>query len=128
MSRFRACNPIYFDYARNMESDYRTAVSPAAPDAVAAAFSALGSPARLAVLRLLVRAGEGGLPVGALQARLEVAASTLSHHLRALVQAGLVVQERDGQRLICRADYGRVQALAEFLLSECCADAPEGVR
>lgn len=89
----------------------------------AAAFAALGAPQRLAVLRLLVRAGQEGLPVGALQARLGMAASTLSHHLRALVQAGVVEQTRLGRMLICHADYDRVQALAGFLISECCADA-----
>lgn len=89
----------------------------------AGAFAALGSPARLSVLRQLVRAGEGGLPVGALQARLGVPSSTLSHHLRALVAAGVLEQERCGRTLICRARYDRVEAMAGFLLSECCADA-----
>ena len=88
------------------------------------AFAALGSPARLAVLRRLVRAGHEGLAVGALQERLGLPASTLSHHLRALVAAGLVEQERRGRTLICRARYDRVEVLAEFLVRECCADAP----
>ena len=77
---------------------------------------------RLAILRALVRAGENGLAVGALQARLAIAASTLSHHLRAMMQAGLLEQTRDGRTLICRARYDRIQGLAAFLVSECCAD------
>jgi DNA-binding transcriptional ArsR family regulator len=89
---------------------------------VAEAFAALGSEVRLAILRALVRAGEAGLPVGALQSRLAIAASTLSHHLRALVQAGVLEQTRDGRTLICRARYDRIQGLAAFLVSECCAD------
>ncbi|HSF95324.1 MAG TPA: metalloregulator ArsR/SmtB family transcription factor [Thermohalobaculum sp.] len=88
----------------------------------AEAFAALGSEVRLAILRALVRAGEPGLPVGALQARLAIAGSTLSHHLRALMNAGMVEQTRDGRTLICRARYDRVRGLAEFLISECCAD------
>jgi DNA-binding transcriptional ArsR family regulator len=88
----------------------------------AEAFAALGSEVRLAILRALVRAGEAGLPVGALQSRLAIAASTLSHHLRALVQAGILEQTRDGRTLICRARYDRIQGLAAFLVSECCAD------
>ncbi len=88
----------------------------------AEAFAALGSDVRLAILRALVRAGEAGLPVGALQQRLAIAASTLSHHLRALVQAGVLEQTRDGRTLICRARYDRIQGLAAFLVSECCAD------
>ena len=88
-------------------------------------FAALGSEVRLAILRALVRAGEGGLPVGALQSRLAIAASTLSHHLRALIQAGVLEQTREGRTLICRARYDRIQGLAAFLVSECCADATE---
>ncbi len=97
----------------------------------AEAFAALGSEVRLAILRALVRAGEAGLPVGALQQRLAVAASTLSHHLRALVRAGVLEQTRDGRTLICRARYDRIQGLAAFLVNECCADlasAPEEKR
>lgn len=86
-------------------------------------FSALGGEARLAALRLLVRAGPDGMAVGSLQARLGMAASTLSFHLRALVASGLVTQERQGRVLICRAAFDRVEALARFLISECCADA-----
>ena len=89
---------------------------------VAEAFAALGSEVRLAILRALVRAGEAGLTVGALQQRLAIAASTLSHHLRALIQAGVLEQTRDGRALICRARYDRIQGLAAFLVSECCAD------
>jgi DNA-binding transcriptional ArsR family regulator len=88
----------------------------------AEAFAALGSEVRLAILRALVRAGAGGLPVGALQQRLAIAASTLSHHLRAMIQAGVLEQTRDGRTLICRARYDRIQGLAAFLVSECCAD------
>ena len=92
---------------------------------VAEAFSALGSEVRLSILRALVRAGEAGLTVGALQARLAVAGSTLSHHLRALTQAGVLEQRREGRTLVCRARYDRIRELAAFLVSECCADATE---
>lgn len=92
------------------------------PDAAASAFAALGAPVRLLVLRALVRAGRGGLPVGDLQRRVGIPASTLSHHLRALVQAGVVEQRRHGRTLLCHADFGRVEALAHFLLAECCVE------
>ena len=92
----------------------------------AEAFAALGSDIRLAILRALVRAGGAGMTVGALQTRLAIAASTLSHHLRAMMQAGLLEQTRDGRSLICRARYDRIQGLAAFLVSECCADTAEG--
>jgi DNA-binding transcriptional ArsR family regulator len=95
-----------------------------APEAAAQAFAALGSEPRLEVIRALVRAGPEGLAVGALQARLGLAASTLSHHLRFLAAAGLLTQERRGRSLICRAAFGNIEALAGFLQRECCADAP----
>ncbi|HEV3246148.1 MAG TPA: metalloregulator ArsR/SmtB family transcription factor [Beijerinckiaceae bacterium] len=84
---------------------------------------ALGSPTRLQVYRMLVRAGDGGLPVGRLQSRLGIAASTLSHHLHRLILTGLVSQERQATTLICRASYPAMHALIGFLADECCADA-----
>jgi ArsR family transcriptional regulator, arsenate/arsenite/antimonite-responsive transcriptional repressor len=83
--------------------------------------AALGNPTRLEVFRLLVKAGEGGLPVGAVQAELGVPASTLSHHLRHLVTVGLVLQERVGASLICRANYPSMQGVIDFLMLECCS-------
>ncbi|MEM7508738.1 MAG: metalloregulator ArsR/SmtB family transcription factor [Pseudomonadota bacterium] len=88
----------------------------------AAIFASLGAPVRLSILRALVRAGAPGVSVGVLQQRLAMPGSTLSHHLRALIQAGAIEQERRGRSLICRARYTRLHALAEFLLTECCAD------
>jgi len=93
------------------------------PDEAAARLEALGNPTRLRVYRLLVRAGDAGLPVGKLQERLEIAGSTLSHHLKALIAVGLVSQEREATTLICRANYAVMHALVGFLVDECCADA-----
>jgi DNA-binding transcriptional ArsR family regulator len=84
---------------------------------------ALGSPTRLQLYRLLVRAGDAGLPVGGVQERLGIAASTLSHHLHRLILTGLVTQERQATTLICRANYPAMDALLGFLGDECCADA-----
>jgi DNA-binding transcriptional ArsR family regulator len=83
----------------------------------------LGNPTRLQVYRTLVRAGEDGLPVGRLQERIGIAASTLSHHLKRLIDAGLVTQERQSTTLICRAHYPTMNALLGYLADECCADA-----
>ena len=84
---------------------------------------ALGNPTRLQIYRTLVRAGQNGLAVGQLQERIGIAASTLSHHLRRLIEAGLVTQERQATTLICRAHYPTMNALIGFLSDECCADA-----
>jgi ArsR family transcriptional regulator, arsenate/arsenite/antimonite-responsive transcriptional repressor len=84
---------------------------------------ALGNPTRLRVYRSLVRAGDAGLPVGRLQNKLDIAASTLSHHLHRLILTGLVTQERQMTTLICRANYPMMDSLIGFLVDECCADA-----
>ena len=84
---------------------------------------ALGNSTRLQVYRTLVRAGDAGLPVGRLQERIGIAASTLSHHLKRLIETGLVTQERQATTLICRAHYPAMQSLIGYLSDECCADA-----
>src|SRR5260221_13182030 len=84
---------------------------------------ALGNPTRLQVYRALVRAGAAGLPVGRLQEKLRIAASTLSHHLHRLILTGLVTQERQPTTLICRANYPAMRNLLGFLADERCADA-----
>lgn len=84
---------------------------------------ALGNPTRLRLYRALVRAGNNGLPVGHLQEKLRIAASTLSHHLHRLILTGLVTQERQATTLICRANYPAMNGLVGFLVDECCVDA-----
>jgi DNA-binding transcriptional ArsR family regulator len=84
---------------------------------------ALGNATRLKVYRALVRAGDDGMPVGRLQDRLGIPASTLSHHLRRLIQTGLVGQDRQATTLICRAHYPAMRKLIGFLVDECCADS-----
>ena len=89
----------------------------------AARLEALGSPTRLEIYRLLVRAGREGLPVGEIQRRTDVPRSTLSHHLHRLIGVGLVTQERQATTLICRANYPVMNETLGFLAAECCADA-----
>jgi len=86
-------------------------------------FAAVGSEPRLEVLLALVRAGPDGLSVGDIQNRLDVPASTLTHHLKFLVAAGLVAQEKQGRTIRNRADFDSIGALAGYLLKECCAEA-----
>ena len=89
----------------------------------AQAFAAIGSEPRLQALRLLVRAGPDGLGVGEVQQALGLAASTCTHHLRFLAAAGLVEQTKTGRNIACRANFARIEALAEYLMTECCVDA-----
>lgn len=92
-------------------------------DDAAARLEALGNPTRLRIFRALVRAGDAGMSVGKLQTKLDVAASTLSHHLKTLLIVDLIRQERQSTTLICRANYDLMQALVGFLVAECCADS-----
>lgn len=94
-------------------------------DDVATKFEALGNPTRLKIYRALVRAGEAGTPVGRLQERLKIAPSTLSHHLKTLVAAGLIRQERAATTLHCHANYDVMRGLMDFMVAECCADSAE---
>ncbi|MBK8086219.1 MAG: helix-turn-helix transcriptional regulator [Devosia sp.] len=92
-------------------------------EAAASQMEALGNPTRLGIYRTLVRAGGNGLPVGKLQLKLDIPASTLSHHLKKLMDVALVTQERQATTLICRANYPAMNALIGYLADECCADA-----
>lgn len=95
----------------------------------ASTFAALGSEQRLLVLRTLVRAGPAGLRIGELGERTGITGSTLTHHMKILAQAGLVTQEKRGRSILCAAvAYDDLRELSEFLLNECCADAPADTR
>ena len=91
-------------------------------EAAAAGFSAMGSEARLKVLKTLVRAGQSGLTVGEIQTRTGIAPSTLAHHLRFLAAGGLVEQEKIGRSTVNRARFDELRNLAQFILSECCVE------
>jgi ArsR family transcriptional regulator len=91
-------------------------------DDAASRLEALGNPTRLKIYRALVRAGEEGMSVGRLQAKLDAAASTLSHHIKTLVIVGLVTQTREGTTLVCHANYPVMRDLLGFMVEECCAE------
>lgn len=84
------------------------------------ALAALGQPLRLKVFRALIVAGKEGLTPGTISEALEVPAATLSFHLKELVGAGLVSQERASRHLIYRADFERMNQLVGFLTRNCC--------
>jgi len=87
----------------------------------ARALAALGHEARLQIFRLLVRAGHNGLTVGQIADHSGLPASTQAHHLKALVEAGLVTQTRQGREVINAADFDRMNRVIGFLSDECCA-------
>jgi ArsR family transcriptional regulator len=87
------------------------------------ALTALAQEHRLAVIRLLVQAGEKGLPAGAIAEALSMPSSSLSFHLGQLRQAGLIQQERQDRSLIYRADYAAMNGLLAYLSENCCRGA-----
>ncbi len=82
--------------------------------------AALAQSSRLRVFRVLVVAGRQGLTPGAIAEELGVGATTLSFHLKELMHAGLVSQERDGRHLIYRASFERMNELLAYLTAHCC--------
>ena len=96
-------------------------------DSAIVALGALAQEHRLALFRLLVRAGDKGMAAGAIAESLGVPNSSLSFHLAQLKQAGLVMQERQHRSLIYRANYPAMNALVGYLLENCCAGADCGV-
>lgn len=90
-------------------------------DKAAAQLAELGHVTRLEIYRILVKAGHDGMPVSAIQERLSIPASTLSHHISRLVRVGLVSQTREGRVLRCNAQYQELNSLIAFLSEECCS-------
>ena len=90
---------------------------------VVRSLAALAQEVRLRVFRALVVAGPAGLTPGDLAAQLEVAPNTLSFHLKELVHAGLVSQERQGRNLVYRASFGAMVELLAYLTENCCEGA-----
>ncbi|CZW05040.1 helix-turn-helix transcriptional regulator [Salmonella enterica] len=90
-------------------------------ESAASALKELGHQTRLAIYKELVKAGLTGMSVGELQKRIEIPASTLSHHLSALMSVGLIKQERQGRTLFCHSRYEKLEELMAFLVEECCA-------
>ena len=82
--------------------------------------AALAQDSRLEVFRLLVQAGPQGLPAGEIAERLGVPASTLSFHVKALSQAGLVESRPESRFIYYSANFASMNALLSFLGENCC--------
>jgi ArsR family transcriptional regulator, arsenate/arsenite/antimonite-responsive transcriptional repressor len=92
-------------------------------DAVTA-FIALGQESRLNVFRLIVQKGDTGLTPTQIHEMLGIPQATLSFHLKELVQASLITQERQSRNLIYRPHASHANALVEFLMENCCGGQP----
>jgi len=88
-------------------------------DAIAA-LTALAQETRLDIFRLLVQAGNDGLPVGEVAQELGLPSATLSFHLKELTSAGLLRFERAGRSRIYHPDFAAMNGLLAFLTENCC--------
>jgi DNA-binding transcriptional ArsR family regulator len=82
--------------------------------------AALGHPVRLRILRFVVKAGDGGSAAGDIQAHVDLPASTLSHHLKRLVDAGLLSTRNEGTFHYYAADYRTLRAMTDYVWEDCC--------
>jgi len=89
-------------------------------EAHAEQLGALGHPVRLAILRHVVQAGPRGSAAGDLQAKLDVPASTLSHHIDRLARTGLLEARREGTYIYYSPVFPALRALTDFLWEDCC--------
>lgn len=89
------------------------------------ALSALASPHRLNIFRLLVRQGPEGLPAGEIAGSLGLPPSSLSFHLSQMEAAGLIVGHRLQRQIIYAADIAGIGALLTYLTADCCNGSPE---
>ena len=87
------------------------------------ALAALAQPHRLQIFRALVVTGTQGLTPAVMAEGLGVPAATLSFHLKELMNAGLISQERNGRNLIYRVAFGQMNGLLAYLTENCCQGA-----
>ena len=88
--------------------------------AAVTSLAALAQGMRLRIFRVLIGAAPQGITPGELSATLDVPGSTLSFHLKELMHAGLVTQEREGRNLIYRPDLAQMDTLLAYLTAHCC--------
>ena len=82
--------------------------------------STLGHPRRLALFRLLMRRYPDRVPATELALALGLKPNTLSTYIGALMQAGLVTQERLGTSLRYAINIGAARETFDYLLRDCC--------
>jgi DNA-binding transcriptional ArsR family regulator len=87
--------------------------------------AALAQDSRLAVFRMLVKAGPEGMAAGDIARALAIPANTLSAQLAVLTNAGLATSRRDGRSIIYAADFAAMGALLVYLTEDCCQGRPE---
>ena len=87
---------------------------------VVRSLAALAHGMRLQLFRALVVVGPRGMTPGTMSEHLDVPPATLSFHLKELMNAGLVTQQREGRHLIYRASFDHMRQLLTYLTANCC--------
>lgn len=82
--------------------------------------AALGHESRLAIFRLLVEAGPGGVNAGAIGEQLGMAPATLSFHLAHLARVGLIKGQKESRFIHYSADFAAMDELIAYLTRNCC--------
>jgi ArsR family transcriptional regulator len=89
-------------------------------------FKALSNPNRLKIFKRLTACcapgtvcvldgGAGTAYVGELSKEVDIAPSTVSHHIKELKRAGLIRTRRQGQKIECWVDPQILQSIKDFL-------------
>jgi ArsR family transcriptional regulator len=94
----------------------------------AAMFKALSNPHRLQIYTILAGCCEAGTLcstdevmtccVGELDEQLDIASSTLSHHLKELSHADLVHMQRDGKHVYCSLNPSSLAEIRDLFLTD----------
>ena len=88
------------------------------------ALAAIAHESRLQAYRYLVQAGPGGLPAGQLSELVGIPPSSLSFHLKELVNAGLLSSRQEGRFVFYSAEYEAMNSLLAYLTENCCGGNP----
>lgn len=110
--------PSYFE-------EVRSSVVSSKLERHAEQLSALGHPLRLQILRFVVQGDPQGTAAGDIQAHVDLPASTLSHHLKRLVEAGLFTTRNEGTFHFYAADYTALRELTDYVWEDCCKRGPD---
>lgn len=95
-------------------------------EAAVKALAALAQQSRLAIFRLLVRAGRAGLYAGQIGEALGLPPATLSFHLKELSHAGLIAGQQEGRNVLYQVQFQPMKELIDFLMEHCCQGDAKG--